>query len=163
MDATITELPALRLVGYRCFGRLDELSDRVYPAWRGLAKEAPSLKGVIDPGIFYGVMPDADHLRPPPDGVYVYWTCVRIAGNAPFPKGMGQLLIPAARYAMTPLRGPAEKITEAYEGLGRWITSNGDTPAPGAWALERYDEKRQSVVPPYHLFDYDILRPVIRG
>lgn len=163
MDVTITELPALRLVGYRCFGRLEELSDRVHPAWRGMAKEAASIKGLLDPGTFYGVMPDADHLRPPPDGVYIYWTCVRIAGNAPFPKGMGQLLIPAARYATIALRGPAEKITEAYEGLSRWIPAHGETPAPGAWALERYDEKRQSVVPPYPFFDYDILRPVTRG
>jgi len=160
MDVTLAQLPTLRLVGYRCFGRIGELADRVHPAWRGLAKEAPSVVGLIDPGTFYGVMPDADHLRPPPDGVYIYWTCVRIAPNAPFPKGMGQLLVPATRYAVTPIKGRAERIPATYEELARWIGANGETPAPGAWALERYDEGRQSVIPPYPTFDYDILRPL---
>lgn len=160
MDVTITELPTLRLVGYRCFGRLGELPDRVHPAWRGLAQVAPSLVGLLDPGIFYGVMPDADHLRPPPDGVYVYWTCVRIAANAPFPKGMGQLLVPASRYAVTAVKGSAERITERYVALARWLDANALTPAPGAWALERYDAERQSVIPPYATFDYDVLRPI---
>lgn len=162
MDLTITELPTLRLVGYRCFGRLGELSERVHPAWRGLAKEAPTVAGLLDPGVFYGVMPDADHLRPPPDGVYIYWTCVRIASNAPFPKGMGQLLVPPSRYAVAPVQGGAERITERYIALAQWIEGASETPAPGAWALERYDERRQSVIPPYPTFDYDILRPLAR-
>jgi predicted transcriptional regulator YdeE len=160
MDVTITELPALRLVGYRCFGRLGELPDRVHPAWRGLAKEAPTVAGLLEPGIFYGVMPDADHLRPPPDGVYIYWTAVRIAPNAPFPKGMGQLLVPAARYAVTRVRGTEARIPETYTALAEWLGANGEAPAPGGWALERYDERRQSVIPPYPTFDYDILRPL---
>ena len=160
MDVTFTELPALRLVGYRCFGRLGELPDRVHPAWRGLAKEAPTVVGLLEPGTFYGVMPDADHLRPPPDGVYIYWTAVRVAPNAPFPKGMGQLLVPASRYAVTRVTGVAERIPECYRGLARWLEEKGETPAPGSWALERYDEQRQSVIPPYTTFDYEILRPI---
>jgi len=160
MDVSLIQLPTLRLVGYRCFGRLGELPDRVHPAWRGLAKEARTVAGLIDPGTFYGVMPDADHLRPPPDGVYIYWTCVQIAANAPFPRGMGQLLVPASRYALTPVTGTAERITERYVALAGWLAEHDETPAPGAWALERYDEGRQSVIPPYPTFDYDILRPL---
>jgi len=161
MDTTIIELPALRFVGYRCFGRFGELPDRVHPAWRGLVKAAPEVVGLLEPGIFYGVMPDADHRRPPPDGVYIYWTCVLIAPNAPFPKGMGQLLVPATRYVTTSVQGAAEQIPMTYQALAGRMAQDGETPAPDGWALERYDERRRSVVPPYSIFDYDIYRPVL--
>ena len=99
MTVTIQELPALRLVGLRCFGRREELPGRVAPAWRTLAERAPEIVGRLDPELFYGVSPEAPPLAPPPDGVYIYWACLRIAPAAPFPKGFGQLLIPAGRYA----------------------------------------------------------------
>lgn len=116
-DRTLT-LPALRLVGLRCFGRKEELPGRVAPAWRELAQRAPEISGRLEPELFYGVSPEAQHLAPPPDGVYIYWACVRIAPNAPFPKGVGQLLIPAGRYV-----------------VGE--PGNEFTPMPERWALER--------------------------
>ena len=73
MTVTIQELPALRLVGLRCFGRREELPGRVAPAWRTLAERAPEIVGRLDPELFYGVSPEAQHFAPPPDGVYIYW------------------------------------------------------------------------------------------
>ena len=140
MDVTFTELPALRLVGYRCFGRLGELPDRVHPAWRGLAKEAPGVAGLLEPGIFYGVMPDADHLRPPPDGVYIYWTCVRIASDAPFPKGMGQLLVPAASLRRRPRqrgRGADPRVLPGARAVARAEWRGSSTRWVGAGAVRR--------------------------
>ena len=118
MTHRIETLPALRLVGLRCFGRREELPGRVAPAWRDLTLRAPEIVGRLDPDFFYGVSPEADRLAPPPDGVYIYWACVRIAPNAPFPKGLGQVLIPAGRYVVGD-------------------TGSGTAPAPERWALER--------------------------
>ncbi len=114
----IETLPALRLVGLRCFGRTEELPGRVAPAWRELAQRSPEIVGRLDPGFFYGVSPEAQHLAPPADGVFIYWACVRIAPDAPFPKGLGQLLIPAGRYVVG---DPGNEFV----------------PAPERWALER--------------------------
>ena len=114
----IENLPALRLVGLRCFGRTEELPGRVAPAWRELAQRAPAITGRLDPELCYGVRPEAQHLAPPPDGVHIYWACVRIAPDAPFPKGLGQLLIPAGRYVV------GEPAT-------------GTITIPDRWALER--------------------------
>src|SRR6476620_11540279 len=118
MTDRIETLPALRLVGLRCFGRKEELPGRVAPAWRELIARAPEIVGRLDPELFYGVSPEAQHLAPPPDGVYIYWTCIRIAPNAPSPKGLGELLIPAGRYVVG---DPGSEFT----------------PAPERWALER--------------------------
>ena len=118
MSHAIVTLPALRLVGLRCFGRKEELPGRVAPAWRELIQRAPEIAGRLDPELFYGVTPEGQHLTPPADGVYIYWACVRIAPNAPFPKGLGQLLIPAGRYIVG---DPAGEFA----------------PAPERWALER--------------------------
>ncbi len=131
MTNRIETLPAIRLVGLRCFGRREELPGRVAPAWRELAQRAPEIVGRLDPELFYGVSPAAQHLAPPPDGVYIYWACVRIASDAPFPKGLGQLLIPAGRYVVGDL--------------------GGDTPTdPERWALERIEGGKVR----------DILRPI---
>lgn len=118
MTDPILTLPALRLVGLRCFGRKEELAGRVAPAWRELITRAPEIAGRLEPELFYGVSPEAQHLAPPPDGVYIYWACVRIAPNAPFPKGLGQLLIPAGQYV----------VGEPGSGVAS---------APERWALER--------------------------
>ena len=117
MTDRILTLPALRLVGLRCFGRQDELAGRVAPAWRELAQRAPEIAGRLEPELFYGVSPEAQHLAPPPDGVYIYWAALRIAPSAPFPKGLGQLLIPAGRYVV------GDPGTE-------------HAPAPERWALD---------------------------
>jgi predicted transcriptional regulator YdeE len=114
MSHVLETLPALRLVGLRCFGRKEELPGRVAPAWRELIQRAPEIVGRLDPELYYGVTPEAQHLAPPPDGVYIYWACVRIAPNAPFPKGLGQLLIPAGRYLVA---GPEAGITTVRD---RW-------------------------------------------
>ena len=121
MTDRIETLPALRLVGLRCFGRTAELPGRVAPAWRELAQRAPDLVGRLEPELFYGVSPEAQQLAPPPDGVHIYWACVRIAPNAPFPKGLGQLLIPAGRYVVGEL-------------------ATGTITVPDRWALERIVE-----------------------
>jgi predicted transcriptional regulator YdeE len=118
MSHDIETLPALRLVGLRCFGRKEELSGRVAPAWRELMLRAPEIAGRLDPDLCYGVTPETQHLAPPADGVYIYWACVRIAPNAPFPKGLGQLLIPAGRYVVG---DPGDAFA----------------PVPERWALER--------------------------
>lgn len=160
MTPSIAEFPPLRLVGLRAFGRLEELPVRVPPAWRELATRAPAIAGRLEPGIFYGAMPEAHHLGAPLDGVYIYWVAVRIAPDAPFPKGLGQLLIPAGRYAQATVAGTADQIDPTYLGLAGWMTGNGLTPVPDRWALERYDEARMSVVPPYERFNYEVLRPI---
>ena len=118
MGHNTESLPVLRLVGLRCFGRQEELPGRVAPAWRELLQRAPEIAGRLEPELFYGVTPEAQHLAAPADGVYIYWTCVRIAPNAPFPKGLGQLLIPAGRYV----------VGELDAGI---VTT------PDRWALER--------------------------
>ena len=114
MTHRIETMPALRLVGLRCFGRREELPGRVAPAWRELSQRAPEIVGRLDPEICYGVSPEAQHLAPPPDGVYVYWACVRIAPNAPFPKGLGQLLIPAGRYVVGDLGADTPTVPERW-------------------------------------------------
>jgi predicted transcriptional regulator YdeE len=122
VTTTIETLPALRLVGLRCFGRPEELPLRLAPAWQEMLKRAPEIAGRLDPELFYGARPESHIVPGPADGVFIYWVCVRIAPSAPFPKGLGQLLIPAGRYVIG--------------------TPDTETPLdPERWAVERYDEK----------------------
>ena len=129
---TIETLPALRLVGLRCFGRVEELPGRVAPAWQELTKRAPEIAGRLDPELFYGARPEAHLASGPADGVHIQWICVRVAPSAPFPKGLGQLLIPTGRYVIgTP-------------GAGTLLD-------PERWAVERWREGQM----------VDLLRPVL--
>lgn len=131
MTTIIEMLPALRLVGLRCFGRPEELAGRTAPAWRELIERAPGIAGRLDPELFYGARPES-HLAPgPADGVLIHWICVRISPTAPFPKGLGQLLIPAGRYVL----GTADANAHLD---------------PERWAVERYRDGQL----------VDVLRPV---
>jgi len=58
------------------------------------------------------------------------------------------------------LRGTAEALDAAYMGLSRWLQAQGRRSAPGAFVLERYDQRRQRVTPPYERFDDDLLTPL---
>jgi len=76
------------------------------------------------------------------------------------PKGMESLIVPAQRYAQATVRGGAAEVTKAYIELARFFAENAATPNKKAFGLERFEEKRQSVLAPYGRFDYDVLRPL---
>ena len=106
-------------------------------------------------------MPEADHHKLAGENTYTYLCCARVRSGRSVPKGMESLIVPAQRYAQATVRGGAAEVTKAYIELARFFAENAATPNKKAFGLERFEEKRQSVLAPYGRFDYDVLRPLV--
>jgi predicted transcriptional regulator YdeE len=160
MAATSVRMGVMKLVGIRVTGSREELAERAPKAWQELVRRIDEIEGVVDPGVFYGVVPEADHHRLAGEGTYTYLCCTRVRSGQRVPKGMESLIIPTQRYAQATVRGGAAEIPKTYLELARFFAESGSAPNKKAFGLERFEEKRQSVLPPYVRFDYDVLRPL---
>ena len=160
MPAIMVRMGVMKLVGIRVTGSREDLGERVPKAWRELVSRLGEIEGVVDPGAFFGVVPEADQHKLAGEGTYTYLCCTRVRSGRSVPKGMESLIVPAQRYAQATLRGGAAEITKAYLELARFFAENAVTPNKKAFGLERFEEKRQSVLAPYGRFDYDVLRPL---
>jgi len=160
MSAEQVRMGVMKLVGIRVAGTREELSERVPKAWRELVKRLSEIENVVDPGTFLGVVPEADQHRLAGEGTYTYLCCTRVRSGKSVPKGMESLIVPAQRYAQVTVRGGAPELTKAYIALAHFFAESGSTPNKRAFGLERFEEKRQSVLQPYGRFDYDVLRPL---
>ena len=160
MPATMVRLGVMKLVGIRVTGSREDLAERVPKAWRELVTHLAEIEGVVDPGTFLAVIPEADYHRLAGAGTYTYLCCARVRSGKRVPKGMESLIVPAQRYAQVTVRGGPAEITKAYLELARFFAETGSTPNKRANGLERFEEKRRSVLAPYGAFDYDILRPL---
>jgi predicted transcriptional regulator YdeE len=160
MAATQVRMGVLKLVGFRVVGTREELAARVPKVWRELASRVSEIDGVVDPDVFFGVVPEADHHKLAGEGTYTYLCCVRVKSGGKPPKGMESLIVPAQRYAQATVQGGAADATRAYLELARFFAENGTPPNKKAFGLERFETKRQSVLAPAGRFDYDVLRPL---
>jgi predicted transcriptional regulator YdeE len=160
MNVSIVSRGAIRLVGIKVVGRRSELSHRVPMAWLELVARQDAIPHVVDRDVFHGAFPESDHLRASADGVYTYWACTEVSGSDTPPEGLHALVLPARTYATARVQGTAEAIDTAYLGLARWLDEQGRRLHDEAHCLERYDQRRQKVTPPYERFDYDILKPL---
>jgi len=161
MSATQVRLGVMKLIGIRVSGTREHLAERVPKAWRELASRLGELEGVVDPGTFFGVVPEADHHKLAGENTYTYLCCARVKSGRSVPKGMESLIVPAQRYAQATVRGGAAEVTKAWIELARFFAENAASPNKKAFGLERFEEKRQSVLAPSGRFDYDVLRPLI--
>ena len=160
MAATQVRIGVMKLIGIRVTGTREELAVRVPKAWRELVSRLGEIDGVVDPGTFFGVVPEADLHKLEGAGTYTYLCCTRVRSGQRVPKGMESLIIPTQRYAQATVRGGAAEIPKTYLELARYFAESGSVPNKKAFGLERFEEKRQSVLPPYVRFDYDVLRPL---
>ena len=161
MSAEQVRMGVMKLIGIRTSGSREELATRVPKAWRELASRLGEIENVVDPGVFFGVVPEADHHKLEGQGSYTYLCCARVRSGRSVPKGMESLIVPAQRYAQVTVRGGAAELTKATIELARFFAQNAVTPNKKAYGLERFDEKRQSVLAPPGRFDYDVLRPLV--
>jgi len=155
MPIDIEALPALTLAGVEVTGRRSELAHRVPLAWKRLA--ALAAQHAARPGVFFGATPASDH-GDAPDATYTYWCAFEIAG--PVPADLAPLTLPARRYARATVRGDASAIDATYLALAEPFLAGELVADREGWFLERYEMERQSPVPPYEGFDYDVLRPL---
>lgn len=160
MDVSITTHPELKLVTLKVVGRRSELSHRVPLAWVDLVRRCADLPDRVDPQRFFGAFPESDHASDGAHGVYTYCVGAPVRSFDRVPDGLEPLLVPERRYATTRVDGNAEAIDAAYLRLFAWLQEQGLRSDPSAWALERYDDRRQRVTPPYARFDYDVLKPL---
>ncbi|HWI61139.1 MAG TPA: GyrI-like domain-containing protein [Symbiobacteriaceae bacterium] len=160
MEASLVTLNEIKLVAMKVVGRRSELSHRVPPAWLELVRRMNEIPDKVDPHLFYGVFPEADHLQGGQNGVFTYWVGTEVTEFGPVPSGMTTLTLPGQTYAMATVRGGAEQIDPIYIGLGGWIGEQGRATNPEGFGFERYDSRRQPVTPPYERFDYDIFKPL---
>jgi predicted transcriptional regulator YdeE len=161
MSATQVRLGVMKLIGIRVTGTREDLVERVPKAWRELVGRIGELEGAVDPGTFFGVVPEADHHKLAGENTYTYLCCARVKSGRSVPKGMESLIVPAQRYAQVTVRGGAAEATKAWIELARFFAENAATPNKKAFGLERFEEKRQSVLAPSGRFDYDVLRPLV--
>jgi predicted transcriptional regulator YdeE len=160
MSASMVRLGVMKLIGIRVTGSREELAERVPKAWRELVSRLDEIEGVVDPGTFFGVVPEAEYHRLAGVGSCTYLCCARVRSGRTVPKGMESLIVPAQRYAQASVRGGAAEVTKAYIELARFLAESGSSLNKRANGLERFEEKRRSVLAPYGQFDYDILRPL---
>jgi len=160
MNVSIVSRGAIQLVGLKVVGRRSELSHRVPLAWLELVQRLDDMTHVVDRDVFYGCVPGSDHAQENADPVYQYWVTTEVADVRSVPEGLQSLSLPPRDYALTPVQGTAEAIDAAYIALSQWISSQGRRSDPEAFVLERYDQRRQRVTPPYERFDYDLLTPL---
>ena len=161
MSAEMVRMGVMKLIGIRVTGSREELAERVPKAWRELVSRIGEVEGVMDPGTWLGVVPEIDHHKLEGQGSYTYLCCARVRSGRSVPKGMESLIVPAQRYAQVTVRGGAAELTQATIELARFFAQNAVAPNKKAFGLERFDEKRQSVLAPYGRFDYDVLRPLV--
>ena len=161
MSASQVRLGVMKLIGIRVTGSREDLEAQVPKAWRELSSRIGEIEGVVDPGVFLGVIPEADHHKLAGENTYTYLCCARVRSGRKPPKGMESLIVPAQRYAQATVRGGPAEVTKAYIELARFFAENAATPNKRAFGLERFEEKRQSVLAPYGRFDYDVLRPLV--
>ena len=160
MSATLVRMGVLRLVGIRVTGSREALAEKVPKAWRELTGRIGEIEGVVDPDLFLGVVPEADHHKLAGEGTYTYLCCVRVKSGGKPPRGMESLIVPAQRYAQATVKGGAPDVTKAYLELARFFAEQQTPPNKKAFGLERFETKRQSVLAPAGRFDYDVLRPL---
>jgi len=160
MAATQVRIGVMKLIGIRVTGSREELAERVPKAWRELVSRIGEIEGVVDPGTYFGVVPEADHHKLAGVGTYTYLCCTRVRSGKSVPKGMESLIVPAQRYAEATVRGGNTATTQATLELARFFAENAVAPNKKAFGLERFEEKRQSVLAPHGRFDYDVLRPL---
>jgi predicted transcriptional regulator YdeE len=160
MSATLVRMGVMKLIGIRVTGSREDLAERVPKAWRELVSRIGEIEGVVDPGSYFGVVPEADHHKLAGENTYTYLCCTRVRSGRSVPQGMESLIVPAQRYAQATVRGGTAEITKATIELARFFAENAATPNKKAFGLERFEEKRQSVLAPYGRFDYDVLRPL---
>ncbi|NVJ17516.1 GyrI-like domain-containing protein [Myxococcus sp. AM010] len=160
MNVSIVSRGEIKLVGIKVVGRRSELSHRVPLAWLELLSRVDGLPGVVDRDLFHGCVPGSDHEQPGADPVYRYWVTTEVRDLDAVTDGLQTLMIPARDYAMTPVQGTADAINAAYSRLAAWLQAQGRRSEPAAYVLERYDQRRQPVTPPYERFDYELLTPL---
>ncbi len=160
MNVSVVSRGEIKLVGLKVVGRRSELSHRVPMAWLELVARQDAILHRVDPDVFHGSFPESDHLRASADGVYTYWVSAEVSRFGPLPEGLHALVLPARTYATTRVQGTAEAIEATYLGLARWLQEQGQRTDGQAHGLERYDQRRQKVTPPYEHFDYDIFKPL---
>jgi predicted transcriptional regulator YdeE len=161
MSATQVRLGVMKLIGIRVTGSREDLAANVPKAWRELASRLAEIENVVDPGSYFGVVPEADYHKLAGESSYTYLCCARVRSGRTVPKGMESLIVPAQRYAQATVRGGGGEVTKAYIELARFFAENAAAPNKKAFGLERFEEKRQSVLAPYGRFDYDVLRPLV--
>ncbi|WP_437930597.1 GyrI-like domain-containing protein [Sorangium sp. So ce291] len=160
MNVSVVSRGELRLAGIKVVGRRTELSHRVPLAWIELVERLDSIPHLVDRSVFYGSFPESDHQRASNDGVYTYWVCTEVSACGALTEGLRPLVVPARTYATARVEGAAEAIEATYVGLARWIEVQGKRVDAQAWCLERYDQRRQRVTPPYEWFDYEVFKPL---
>jgi predicted transcriptional regulator YdeE len=160
MNVSVVSLGEIRLVGLKVVGRRSELSHRVPMAWLELVSRLESIPHVVDRDVFHGAFLEGDHLGASADGVYTYWACTEVRGAETPPDGLLSLVLPARTYATAHVQGTAAAIDATYVALAQWLEAQGRRTDADAYGLERYDQRKQRVTPPYERFDYDILKPL---
>ncbi|WP_437730431.1 GyrI-like domain-containing protein [Sorangium sp. So ce1335] len=160
MMVSVVTRGEIRLAGIKVVGRRSELSHRVPLAWIELVDRLDSVPHLVDRRVFHGAFPESDHQRAGNDGVYTYWACAEVSEGGALPEGLQPLVLPARTYAVARVEGTAEAIEATYVGLARWVEAQGRRVDAQASCLERYDERRQKVTPPYERFDYEVWKPL---
>ncbi|XXF77026.1 GyrI-like domain-containing protein [Myxococcaceae bacterium GXIMD 01537] len=162
MQVSVVSRKEMKFVGLKVEGPFSELGERVPQAWKALVERLPAIPHQVEPGVFHGVCPERNHLGDG-DGVYTYWVGAQVSAFGELSGGLVALTVPARTYATARVDGGAEAVDATYLGLARWVSEQGRLTDADAYALERFDERRQKVTPPYERFDYDVLRPLADG
>lgn len=159
-EARLVSHHGLVLVGLPVRGRLRQLAQRVPPAWQELARRLEEIPQRVDSHLFYGVFPESDQHQTDRQHEFTYWVAVAVTEGSKPPQGMETLTLPERRYGVYAVRGDREAIGRAYQAFGRWLAQEGLSTDRSGYGFELYDERRQSPLPPYGRFDFQVYRPL---
>ncbi|GEM47326.1 GyrI-like domain-containing protein [Deinococcus cellulosilyticus] len=151
-------LPSLTIVGLEIVAPPQDLGKAVPEAWETLIRREMEIQYPAETGIYYGAFREKDHLAGE-DALHHYVVGLAVLHLASVPEGMVSVQIPAAEYITGAAQGGPESIATTYQVLHQWFRKEQLPRLPEAYGLERFDFLRQSVLPPYTHFDFDISLP----
>ncbi|RKG78587.1 AraC family transcriptional regulator [Corallococcus exercitus] len=165
-SVSVVRLPAMIVVGLQVTGTYEALRQRIPQAWAALLSRLPELPQRVDPDVFLKVEPQGADLRGPNRDELTCWVGVEVRAIEEAPPGMSAIHVPAGDYATTRVMGEPAAVNAAAWDIFQWVRHSGrslsiDAPGPernAAYAVERYDPRRQREMPPAAPFDYDLFK-----
>jgi predicted transcriptional regulator YdeE len=167
-SVSVVRLPEILVVASRVTGTVEALRQRVPAAWEALMARLPEVAHRVEPGVFFGLSSQGADPTGPEKNQFTSWVGVEVRAFEQVPEGLECLRVPAGEYVTTRVQGGREAVDAAALALFRWQRQSGrplsvDTQGPErniAYSLERYDSRRQRVMPPAAPFDHDAFKPL---
>ncbi|MEK3981538.1 GyrI-like domain-containing protein [Psychrobacillus sp. FSL K6-2836] len=148
-NRSVTELPELKLVGFRVLCPGNQYAVEIPKASLKLSERINEIRNVVNPSQQIGAFV-VENETENEDG---YWISVEVTKYENIPNGMVALSVPSQRYAVVRHKGSNNEIKDAYEELHKWIEKSNYQRITNTWHLEKFNTWNDTENVDVELFD----------